>query len=72
MSHRLILELREKVSRRWTLASDNSEVMAALVSLGYSSAEASRVVALLPPSELTLEERIRTALQHLSASSPKT
>jgi len=72
MSHRLILELKEKVSRRWVLASDNSEVMAALVSLGYSSAEASRGVALLPPSELTLEEKIRIALQHLSTSSPKT
>jgi Holliday junction DNA helicase RuvA len=68
MSHRLILELKEKVSRRWALAEDNFEVMAALTSLGYSSAEAARVVALLPSSPLTLEERVRIALQHLAAS----
>ena len=69
LSQRLILELKGKMSQRWSFAPDNSEVAAALVSLGYSLAEASTAVAFLPTSELTLEERVRIALQHLGADS---
>ena len=69
LSQRLILELKGKMSQRWSFTPDNSEVAAALVSLGYSLAEASTAVAFLPTSELTLEERVRIALQHLGADS---
>ena len=71
MASRLILELKEKIGAAWIaapaaqFAQENTEVLAALTSLGYSVAEASRAVATLPPSsELTLEEKIKLALQY--------
>jgi len=46
------------------LAQENADVIAALTSLGYSVSEASRAVTTLPPSsDLSLEERIKLALQ---------
>ena len=38
--------------------------LAALTSLGYSVSEASRAVATLPSSDLTIEEKIKLALQY--------
>ncbi len=71
MASRLILELKEKIGAAWIgapaaeLAQENTEVLAALTSLGYSVSEASRAVASLPPdAELTLEEKIKLALQY--------
>ncbi len=71
MAERLILELKEKIGAGWIttpaaqLAEENTEVLAALTSLGYSVAEATRAVASLPsPSELSLEEKIKLALQY--------
>ena len=71
MADRLILELREKIGADWIatpaalLAQENTEVLAALTSLGYSVAEASRAVATLPASsELSLEEKLKLALQY--------
>ncbi len=71
MASRLILELKEKIGAGWIttpaaqLAEENADVLAALTSLGYSVAEASRAVATLPPStESTLEEKIKLALQY--------
>ena len=71
MANRLILELKEKIGAGWIttpaaqLAEENTEVLAALTSLGYSVAEATRAVASLPsPSELSLEEKIKLALQY--------
>ena len=71
MANRLILELREKVAAGWVttpaaqLAEENTDVLAALTSLGYSVAEATRAVATLPPSSnLSLEEKIKLALQY--------
>ncbi len=68
---RIILELKDKIGAAWIaapaaqLAQENSDVMAALTSLGYSVTEASRAVATLPPSsELSLEEKIKLALQY--------
>ena len=70
MADRLILELKEKIGAGWIttpaaqLAQENTDVLAALTSLGYSVAEATRAVATLPPStDLSLEERIKLALQ---------
>ena len=70
MSNRLILELKGKLAAGWLgapvaeLAEENTDVLAALTSLGYSVSEATRAVASLPPSsDLSLEEKIRLALQ---------
>ncbi len=71
MANRLVLELKERIGAGWIttpaaqLAQENSDVIAALTSLGYSVAEASRAVATLPPSsDLSLEEKIKLALQY--------
>ena len=71
MADRLILELKEKIGAAWIaapaaqLAQENADVLTALTSLGYSVAEASRAVATLPPSsDLSLEEKIKLALQY--------
>ncbi len=70
-ANRLILELKEKIGAGWLdapaaeLAEENTDVLAALTSLGYSVREATRAVATLPPDqELTLEEKIKLALQY--------
>ena len=71
MADRLVLELKEKIGAAWIaapaaqFAQENSDVLAALISLGYSVTEASRAVATVPPSsELSLEEKIKLALQY--------
>jgi len=71
MAERLVLELKEKIGVGWIttpaaeLAQENTDVLAALTSLGYSVAEATRAVATLPPSsELSLEEKVKLALQY--------
>lgn len=68
-AERIILELKDKVSAGLLavsapeLAPENAEVLAALMSLGYSTSEASQAVASLPRDPtLSLEERIRQAL----------
>ncbi len=72
MADRLILELREKIGAvvittpGAQIVQENVDVLAALTSLGYSVTEASRAVATLPPSsELSLEEKVKLALQYL-------
>jgi Holliday junction DNA helicase RuvA len=67
-ANRLILELKGKVA--WVgapaeLAPEDTEVLSALTSLGYSVREATRAVANLPPDQkLSLEEKIKLALQY--------
>ncbi len=68
---RLILELKDKIGAVLVTtpaaqqAQENTDVLAALTSLGYSLSEASRAVSTLPPSlELNLEEKIKRALQY--------
>ena len=70
---RIILELKDKIAAGWIttpavqLAEANTGVLAALTSLGYSVAEATRAVATLPPSsDLSLEEKIKLALQYFA------
>jgi Holliday junction DNA helicase RuvA len=70
-ANRLILELKDKVSVSWVTPQDsrmvqeNSDVVAALVSLGYSIAEATHAISSLPPNTaLSLEEKIRLSLQY--------
>ncbi len=72
VAQRIILELRDKIGVGWMttagvqVAEENAEVLAALISLGYSVTEASRAVATLPPDpELSLEEKVKLVLQYL-------
>jgi len=71
VANRLVLELKDKIGAgliavpAGQVAEEHAEVLAALTSLGYSVAEASRAVATLPRSDgLTLEEQVRLALQY--------
>ena len=73
VANRLVLELKDKVAAGWVttpaaqLAEENTDVLAALVSLGYSASEASRAVANLPvSSDLSLEEKIKQALGYFA------
>jgi len=72
-ANRIILELKDKLAAGWVttpgvqLAEENSQVLAALTSLGYSVAEAARAVASLPPdSKLSLEDRVKLALAYFT------
>ncbi len=72
-ANRLILELKDKLGAGWIttpgvqLAEENAEVMAALTTLGYSIAEATRAVASLPAdSKLSLEDRVKLALAYFT------
>ena len=69
VANRIILELKEKIGAGWIaapvtqIAQENADVLAALTSLGYSAAEATKAVAALPASsELSLEEKLKLAL----------
>lgn len=68
---RLTLELKGKLEGFWVgapMAAGDAEVVAALTSLGYNAAEAASAVASLPDStELSMEERVRLALQYFAA-----
>jgi len=71
MAERLVLELKDKMAAipitapAAQLAQENTDVLAALTSLGYSVSEATRAVATLPASsDLSLEEKIKLALQY--------
>jgi Holliday junction DNA helicase RuvA len=72
VANRIILELKEKIGAGWVaapgtkLAQENSDVLGALTSLGYSAAEAVKAVGSLPAdSDLALEDKIKLALQYL-------
>jgi Holliday junction DNA helicase RuvA len=74
MASRIILELKEKIGAGWIaapaaqLARENTDVLAALTSLGYSVVEATRAVATLPPDQdLSLEEKIKLALGYFTS-----
>ena len=71
VAERLILELKDKIAAGWVIApavgvvGENTDVLAALTALGYSASEASQAVASLPTdTELTLEEKVKLALQY--------
>ena len=74
MANRLILELKDKIAAGWIttpaaeLAAENTDVLAALTSLGYSASEATRAVAALPhDQDLSLEEKIKLALGYFTS-----
>lgn len=68
---RLVVELRDKLEKEWKevalpSAPESADVIAALTGLGYSLTEAARAVSRLSRSEeLSLEEKIRMALQQM-------
>ncbi len=68
---RIVLELKGKIEKQWhteqsPLPTENSEVLAALVALGYSASEALQAAAHVPgQADVPLEERVRHALQYL-------
>ena len=71
---RIILELKSKLEKEdigvftASLSEANADLISALTGLGYSVREASQVVSSIPDSkELTLEEKIKLALQNLAA-----
>ena len=73
-AERIVLELKEKIGAGWItapatqLAAENADVVAALTAMGYSVAEANRAVATVPPSsDLSLEEKIKLALQYFAS-----
>jgi Holliday junction DNA helicase RuvA len=72
VADRLIIELRGKLEKEWKeaalpAAAESADVLAALTGLGYSLAEATKAVSKLPGSEeLSLEEKIRMALQQMT------
>ena len=75
MAERLILELKDKIGTVLVsapaaqLARENTDVLTALTTLGYSVSEASRAVATLPPtSDLSLEDKVRLALQYFGGN----
>jgi Holliday junction DNA helicase RuvA len=68
---RLVLELKDKISKGWeslpaSPAGYDGDVLAALIALGYSTHEAMKAIASLPPDDkATLEEKVKTALGYL-------
>jgi holliday junction DNA helicase RuvA len=71
-AERIVLELKDKIGTQWMVSQDlevaqgNTEVMAALASLGYSTAEAARALSNLPNTALPIEEKLKLALKYLS------
>ncbi len=72
-AQRLVLELKGKIDTTGLgevgeLTPADTDVMNALINLGYSAAEAARAAQSVPPGTGTIEERIRTALQYLGGT----
>lgn len=67
---RLVLELKGKFEHVGAASrSLHEDVKAALIGLGYSVAEANSAIATIPDtSDLSLEDKIRLALQHFAGS----
>jgi len=71
LASRLVIELRGKLEKEWKevalpLVPESADVIAALTGLGYSLTEATKAISKLSASEeLSLEEKIKLALQHM-------
>jgi len=72
IASRLVVELRGKLEKEWKetalpLFPERADVIAALTGLGYSVTEATKAISRLPDSEeLSLEEKVRMALQQMA------
>lgn len=77
LADRIIVDLRGKLEGEWGeatdfIVSDDSEVLGALVALGYSPAEARSAANIAAgDNNLSLEERVRAALQALGQRDKK-
>jgi Holliday junction DNA helicase RuvA len=73
IANRLVVELKGKLEKEWKevalpLAPESADVIAALTGLGYSVAEATKAISKLSDSgELSLEEKIKMALQQMAS-----
>ncbi|MBE0479645.1 MAG: Holliday junction branch migration protein RuvA [Dehalococcoidia bacterium] len=67
---RIVLELRSKFEQGDSIIiHPHDDVRAALISLGYTAAEASNAMAAIPvDSSLPLEDRVKLALKHFASS----
>jgi len=67
---RLVLEFKGKFEEVGLIARvQHEDVKAALIGLGYSAAEANSAIVLLPDTQdLSLEDKIKLALQHFARS----
>jgi holliday junction DNA helicase RuvA len=68
---RLVLELKDKIGSGAAIvplqvSQANADVVAALTTLGYSVAEATRAVAAVADDSLSLEEKVRQALGYFA------
>jgi len=71
IAERVLVDLKDKLGASRgisypALSGPAAEIIAALLSLGYSLSEAQAALRSLPHEELPLEEKIRLALQHLA------
>jgi holliday junction DNA helicase RuvA len=71
---RIILDLKGKIEKGWegdiipAISQSDSDAVAALTGLGYSIREATQALSSIPQADdMTLEDRIRQALQKLSS-----
>ncbi len=66
---RIVLELRGKLRKDWTISSEHSEdqeAIQALVALGYSEGEAAKVLSSIKSNKsMTVEDKVRLALQSI-------
>lgn len=71
-AERMVVELKGKLGQALdssaypALAAGDTDVIAALTSLGYSVNEAQAALRSLPPGDLPIEERIRLSLQYFA------
>jgi Holliday junction DNA helicase RuvA len=69
-AQRLVLELKGKIDvsalELTEVSPLDQEVVATLLALGYSAAEAQRAVRAVAPSEKTVEDRVAAALRYLA------
>lgn len=71
---RIIIDLKGKLEKGWegeivpAISQGDTDAVAALTGLGYSIREATQALSSIPQSgEMTLEEKVRQALQRLSS-----
>ena len=68
---RIVLELRGKLGGDWTVgpaADEHGELIEALTALGYTASEAHDAASSLPPGDsMSLEDRVRLALQRMAS-----
>ena len=68
-ANRILLELKGKMEQTWSIPADATEiddVFDSLTALGYSVQEAREAISSINSPDLTTEEKIRMALEHIT------